>query len=612
MVLFELSMKLSKFLTVFVIALCLLQASQLAFAQQPKVLVVGITSEPEITELNPVRMTTTYYTAEAYPNLVGWDSDGKVVPDLAQSWTISPDGLTYTFVLRDGLKWSDAQPITSDDVAFTFKYLSEQSEFWYYQWTPIQVPAKGTTTGYTLRPGAIETPDSKTVIFHLLVPSATFFIYAAGWSVLPKHYYQGMDLTTQNPDLSTYVASGPFIPNQDLPGDKIIYVANPNYYGGAPHLDQVIFKVYRDSTAAEIGLESGEASFLINVPGSDVAALSKDPDIQIGTEQDQINVYLTFNFHPKLADGSVNPVADLRVRKAIAMAIDMPTILNASLAGYYKEANQIQVPNMYYLGKSVTNTSIPNPEYPYDPHGAMTLLDQAGYHADSSGNRMTMTLVMASGGRTGTAASIKLMQLIQSSLKAVGITMALIILDSASATQRIRRAAPPKDWNMALWGISSSPDPDVNAYYMVSTLGGNGDAGGWNVGGYYNPFVDQLAILGENTTDLDQRVAIYQRISGIAHDELAVLELYYQTEVLAWNKMFQGFILGLGNPMHDYWGALKHQSLAQVTIVQETTTMETTTASTTTDYTSIGAIVAVIAVVVGLLAYFVGRRSKKT
>jgi peptide/nickel transport system substrate-binding protein len=604
-------MKTSVFLTIFVLALTVLQASQMAFAQQPKILVVGITSEPEITELNPARMTTTYYTAEAYPNLIGWDSDGKVVPDLAQSWTVSPDGLTYTFVLRDGLKWSDGEPITSDDVAFTFKYLTEQSEFWYYQWTPIQVPASGTVTGYTIRPGAIDTPDAKTVVFHLQAPSATFFIYAGGWSVLPKHYYQGMDLSTQNPDLSTYVASGPYIPNQDLPGDKIVYVANPNYYGGAPHLDKVIFKVYRDSTAAEIGLESGEANFIPNVPGSDAAALSKDPSIQIGTEQDQINVYLTFNFHPKLAGGSVNPVADLKVRKAIAMSVDLNSILNASLAGYYKEANQIQVPNMYYLGKSVTNTSIPNPEYPFDPQGAKNLLDQAGYPADAGGNRMTLTLIMASGGRTGTASSIKMMQLIQSSLKAVGITMEVIILDSASATQRIRRAQPPKDWNMALWGISSSPDPDVNAYYMVSTLGGNGGAGGWNVGGYDNPFVDQLTVLGENTTDLDQRVAIYQRISGIAHDEVAVLELYYQTEVLAWNKMFQGFILGLGNPMHDYWGALKHQSLAQVTLVQETTTM-TTTSAPTTDYTSIAALAAVLVIVVGLLAYFVGRRSRKT
>jgi peptide/nickel transport system substrate-binding protein len=597
-----------------IVLLSILQVGMIGIAQQQKILVVAITDEPELTELNPVRMTTTYYTALAFPALVGWDKDGKVVPDLAESWEITPDGLTYTFHLRDGLKWSDGQALTSDDVLFTVELLTEQSEFWYYLWAPIQEAASDTVTGYTLKSGSVAAPDPKTVVMQLTAPSATFFINAAGWTVLPRHYFEGMDLVTQNPDLSTYVASGPFIPREKVPGDRLVYMANPNYYGGTPGLDQIIFKVFRDAAAAEIALQSGEVSLYPNVPGDDVPALEKVPSLQIGQEQNQINIYVTFNHHPKLADGSVNPVSDLGVRKAIAMALDLPTILSSSLGGYYKLANQIQVPNMFYLGKSVTNTSIPSPAYPYDPGAAAKLLDDAGYPADSSGLRMKISLVMASGGRTGSTPAIKIMQLIQSGLKAVGIQMDLIILEAASARQRIRLQAPPKDWNMALWSISSSPDPDTNAYFMVSTLGGNGGAGGWNVGGYYNPLVDELTMLGASTTDVEQRVAIYQRISGIAHEELAVLELYYQTEVLAWNKKFQGFVLGLGNPMHDYWGALKHQSLAQVTMVEETTTTATTTAPAApgVDYMTIGAIAVVLVIVIGALAYFAGRRSKKS
>jgi peptide/nickel transport system substrate-binding protein len=594
--------------------LSVLQIAVIGVAQQQKTLVVAITGEPELTELNPVRMTTTYYTAEAYPSLVAWDKDGNVVPDLAQTWDISPDGLTYTFHLRSGLKWSDGQPLTSDDVVFTVKMITEDSEFWYYLWAPIQVAKAGTVTGYAVVDGAVTAPDPQTVVMKLTAPSATFFINAAGWSVLPRHYYEGMNLTAGNPDLSTYVGAGPFVPKSLVPGDRLVYVANPNYYAGAPALDQVIFKFYRDSTAAEISLQSGEAGMFPNVPGQDVEALKNSPNLQIGTEQNQVNIYVTFNHHPNLVDGSANPVSKLDVRKAIAMSIDLANILDSSLSGYYQLANQIQVPNMGYLGKSVTNTSIPTPEYPYDPAGAAKLLDAAGYPADAAGNRMSLSFVMSSGGRTGSSASLKMMQLIQSRLQAVGIKLDLIVLDEASARQRIRTQAPPKDWNMALWSISSSPDPVVNAYFMVSTLAGNGDAGGWNVGGYFNQLVNDLTVQGEVVTDVNQRVAIYQRISGIAHEELAVLELYYQTEVLAWNKMFQGFILGLGNPMHDYWGALKHQSLAQVSIVGETTSMTETSTMTPGggfDYTTIGAVVVVLLIVIGAAVFLARRRSAK-
>jgi len=595
--------------------LALLGISQ-AFTQQQKVLVIAIINEPDATDLNPIRMLTTYFVAITYPEMVGWDKDGKVVPCLAESWDISADGLTYTYKLKEGLKWSDGEPLTSEDVAFTFELFTEQSEFWYYLWAPIQVPTDGTLTGFAVRPGAIETPDPRTVVFHLTGASATFFLNAGGNPILPKHFYEGTDWSKQNPDLATLVASGPFIPRQRIPGDRIVFAANPNYFGGKPGLDQVIFKIYRDSTAAEIALQTGEAGFMPNIPGPDVPVLSRVPHLVIGTEQDQINIYVMFNHHSKLADGSVNPVADLKVRKAIAMALDLDNILNASLAGYFQLANQIQVPNMYYLGKTVTNTSIPKPEYPYDPDTAGKLLDEAGYPVKPDGKRFPLTFVMPSGGRVGTASSIKMMQLIQSRLKAVGIEMDLVIMETGSARARIYRAAPPKDWHMALGGISSSPDPDVNAFFMVSSLAGNAGAGGFNAGGYDNPLVNQLTMLGANTTDVDQRVAIYQRISGIVHEDLAVLELYYQTEVLAWNKMYTGFILGLGNPWHDYWGALKHQSLAQVTIVEEATT--TTTVPTTVapapaapDYTSIAIGVAILVIIVGVFGYLAGRRTRK-
>jgi peptide/nickel transport system substrate-binding protein len=603
-------------LTICLLALTILGLGQISYSQQSKTLVVALaTLIPDPADLNPVQTLTTYYLALAYPDLVGWDKDGAVVPALAQSWNISPDGLTYTYKLKDGLKWSDGQPITSDDVAFTYEFITEQSAYWYWMWAPIQVPNNNTVTGYSIKPGAITTPDPLTIVIRLASPSATFFIYSAGYYVLPKHYYSGMDLSKQNPDVSTMVGSGPFVPRELVPGDRLVYDANPNYYGGKPALDQIIFKFYRDSASAEIALQTGEAQYMQDIPPQDAKALVNTPGLTVQGEQNQVNIFIYLNLHPKLADGSVNPVADLRVRKAIAMSLDLDSILKASLGSYYKLANQIQVPNMYYLGKSVTNTSIPSPNYPYDTTAAAKLLDEAGYPAGKDGTRFGLTLVLRLG-RWGSA-GYTMMQLVQSYLKVVGINLQVILMESGAARQRIYSAPPPKDWNMALGSISSSPDPDVNAYYLLCPLYGNADAGGFNAEGYNNPFVTQLILLGQNTTDVDQRVAIYQRISGIAYQDLPVLELYYQTEVIAWNTKLKGFVTGLGNPMHDYWGALKDTSLVQVSFVEETTTatsaatnMVTTTPSGyTMDYTTLG-IAGVLVIVVGIVAFYIGRKGK--
>ena len=578
--------------------------------QQQKVLVVATTAEPVATDFNPLKISSVYWLAITYPEMVGWDKDGKLVPGLAQSWNVSSDGLTYTFKLRDGLKWSDGEPITSEDVAFTMKIFSEQSVYWQYQWSPIQVPCgNSTATGFTLRAGAITTPDPSTVVFHLTAPSATFFIYAAGWIIIPKHYYEGINLLTSNPDLSTMVGSGPFIPQQRIPSDRVVYVANPYYWGGKPALDEVIFRFYRDSTTAEIALESGEAGAMTDVPAQDVRALKATPSLNIGSEEPQYINFLLFNLAPKLADGSVNPVADRRVRLAIAMSLDLNNIINSTLYPYYILANQLQVPNMDVMGKSVWNSSIPSPEYPYDPTTAGQLLDQAGWPVGPNGARFSLNFVLYLG-RTGTPVVI-IMQLIQSRLRAVGINMDVILLEATSAMNRIYNAPPPKDWNMAMGASSESPDPDDPAYWVLGYLPGNIGAGAWNAGGYDNPIVNKLILLGENTTNVDQRVAIYQRIDGIVHDDIPILPLYYRIEVVAWTTQFQGFILGLGNPMHDYWGFLKYQSLANVTETTPTTTTTPTTITTTTNYSTI--IVAVVAVIAAAsIAYYAGRRKKAT
>jgi peptide/nickel transport system substrate-binding protein len=607
-----LKLKKGYLLATLFVALTLVGAVQFAFAQQQKVFVIGTTTDLQPADINPVKPMNFYYAEIVFPELLAWDKDGKEVPGLAQSWTISPDGMTYTYKLRENAKWSDGQPVTSDDVAFTALLESESNMGFFLYFSALQTAKPDTVTGFTLAPGTIETPDAKTVIFHLLIPSGSFFTAAGGFPIFPKHIYEGLDLATQNLDVSKMVGSGPYVPTELVPGDRYVLVANQYYWGGRPTLDKVIFKIFRDTTSAEIALESGAIDLLMNVPGTDVKALEKVPNITIGVEQPQLFAYFVPNFRPKLADGSVNPCADLRVRKAIAMSMDLPSILDAAFGkGYYVLANQIFVPNMYYLGKRVWNDSIPMPAYPYDPVAAGKLLDEAGYPADANGIRMKLTFITPSAGRLGVVGVMNMMQLIQHALRAVGIDMQQIMMEYASYRARYYME-PPKDWNVAIWSQSQSPDP-TNVGYNVNGVAWNIGKGGWNGGGYNNPYATYLVSLGDNTTDRDARVAIYQRIAGIAYQDVVNIPLYYPIEVVAWNSKWQGIVLGLDNPCCDYWGAIKYQNLAQLTVAPEAMTSTTSTAAATPgpDYTTLGIIAVLAVIVIGALGYYFGRRGKK-
>jgi peptide/nickel transport system substrate-binding protein len=601
------------YLAGFLIALTVLGAVQLVLAQQQKIFVIATTVDIQPSDINPVKALNFYYTAIVFPELIAWDKDGREVPGLADSWTISPDGLTYSFHIRDNATWSDGQPVTADDVIFTSTLESESNPAFFSYWNSVQTAKNGTITGETIAPGAITSPDPKTVVFHLLQPSGSFFLSAGGFPIFPKHVYQGIDLTTQNLPISSMVGDGPYVPTELVPGDRYVLSANKYYWGGPPTMDQIYFKIFTDSTTAELALETGAVDMMLNVPGTDVKALSlQAPNVNIGTEEPQLFAYFVPNFRPTLADGTVNPCADMRVREAIAMSMNLTSILDDSFGhGYYILANQIFVPNMYYLGVRVWNSSIPTPAYPYDPVAAGKLLDEAGYPAGAHGIRMQLTFIAPSAGRLGTVGVLRMMQLIQHALAAVGINMNLNMMELSSYRARYYMA-PPKDWNVALWSQSQSPDP-TNVGYNVNGASWNTGQGGWNGGGYNNPFATYLVGLGDNTTDANQRVAIYQRIAGIAYQDVVNIPLYYPIEVVAWNNQWQGIVLGLGNPSYDYNGAVKYQNLAQLTFVPQasTTASATAVATTSPDYTTIGILAVLAVIIVGALGYYIGKRGKK-
>ncbi|MDA4137159.1 MAG: ABC transporter substrate-binding protein [Thaumarchaeota archaeon] len=581
--------------------------------------IVGTTNAVTPTTFNVMRSTQTYYVSAIWQGLVGWTSNGTAIPQLASWWTISPDGLTYTFNLRSDLKWSDGQPLTSADVLFSVNQTAVQSSFWAVGiYGPLLVPDSNNPSGEALAPGAVTAPNSTEVIFHLSAASAPFFLNAGGWEIIPQHTYQGFNFNTGNPDMSTVVGSGAFIPTGFTPGVQLTEAANSYYYLGAPHLATEILKFFSDSPSAELALESGQINVLQDVPPTDAAALSKVPNITLGTEEDQSMVYFIFNVGSQLAGNSTNPVSNVLVRQAIDEAIDMNTILNASLgAGHYLLANQIEVPNMLYLGLPTQNSSIPSPAYPYNPAAAAALLTQAGY---PNGFSMTMIAPTNGFGSAGTGASVKILQLVQQDLSNVNITMNLQLLDPGTYNSELFNGQPLA-WSMSVQTISESPDGDVGPFYMIGGIGGNAGPGGWNAGGYNNSVVNGLLKQEEGTTGASARVAILQHIDAIANEQLPVIPVYYNLELIAYDSNYQGFHFGLGDPEYDYWGDLKPSSISQVSIVSSSSGSGTTATSTSTSsssgsslaYTPLGllGVAVAVAIVTGVVVFGVtrGRRN---
>jgi peptide/nickel transport system substrate-binding protein len=589
-------------------------------------IIIGTTNAATPVWFNPMRSTNTYYFSAIWQSLVGWTSNGTAIGELARSWTISPNGTVYTFYLRDGLKWSDGQPLTSADVLFTVNQTAVQSAFWAVgTYGPLLVADSSNPSGEALPAGAVTAPNSTTIVFRLPSPYPGFLTEAGGWPILPQHTYQGFNFNTNNPSMSNVTGSGAFIPTSFTPGVQLTEQANPYYYLGPPHLATEILKFFSDSPSAELALESGQINVLQDVPPTDAGALSKVPGISLATEEDQTMVYFPFNMGATLADNTTNPVSNVLVRQAIAEAIDMNTILNASLgAGHYILANQIEDPNMLYLGLPTQNSSIPSPAYPYSPTGASALLKQAGYP-----NGFTMTMIAPTNGfgSAGTGASTKILQLVQQYLAAVNITVNLQLLDPSTYSTELFNGQP-LSWSMSVQTISESPDGDVGPFYIIGGIAGNAGPGGWNVGGYNNSQVNALLKQEEGTAAGPARVAIFYHLDSIAYEQLPVLPVYYNIELIAYDSNYQGFHFGLGDPEYDYWGDLKPSSISQVEIVSSSsssttgvssstssgtasTSTTTTSTSSSISYTPLGLVGIAAAVIVVSAVFFMGVKGRR-
>jgi peptide/nickel transport system substrate-binding protein len=357
---------------------------------EPKVATGAWSQEPD--SIVPYFTQMSYAIWIAQLTLVGlaeWDENGTFVPELAaeipsaENGGVSADGLTITWKLKPGLKWSDGEPLTSADVKFTWEAVMD----------PANVPM--TKFGYE-KIESIETPDDTTVVIkfsELFPPWQVVFTQGPNNSgaILPKHLLEGKTALESDPFIhQPTVASGPFVITEWVPGDHMTLVRNDNFYGSRPVLDQVNIKFVPTPETALAALQTGDIDWYPDFSESDIATL-KDLQAQ-GVLQFRVvpgadfehyffNLGTTAGVDGKGAadlDGFC-PFKDVRVRKAITLGIDRQAFVDSLLSGE-TTVPATQWPNSEWENKSLTPDA-------YDPDAAAALLEEAGYVLGDDGIR---------------------------------------------------------------------------------------------------------------------------------------------------------------------------------------------------------------------------------
>jgi len=422
-------------------------------------------------------------------------------PDLAESWTTASDGLSWTFKLRTGVKWSDGQPFSADDVAFTFNDIVLKKD----------LGAQNAASYAALK--QVTVVDPNTVRFDLSRKFAalpSFLAYNAG--ILPKHVLSANPLTTSSFNKGAPVSTGPFKVEKYTSGQSVSLVRNESYFGPKPYLDKVVFTVVPDPNTQIAQALSGDLSIMILDNKAAVDRVKSASGLVVASRPLVQYYWLALN--------QTDPrFTDVRVRQAFVEAIDRNAIIKSVELGYGSIANSPITPALAaFYDPSLAS------KYPYDPAKAKDLLAQAGWTAGANGVlqkdgkpfQFTMDV-----GQRGVLEPVN--ALIQQDLKKVGVVADLNTMEWNAYIQKV---VVRRDYTATVNWWTYPSDPDVFPYYHSSAAGK-----GFNIPGYQDPKLDDLLVQGQTASDLEQRKAVYKQLQTYTSDTLPYLFLWYPQEI---------------------------------------------------------------------------------
>jgi len=449
----------------------------------------------------------------------------EIAPALAQSWDISADGTVYTFHLRPGVKFHAGKQFTptrgfnADDVVYSFER-QRSADNPYHKLSGANYQFFG-STGLAKLIKSIEKLDDLTVRFTLNNANVTFLTNIAldFASILSLEYAQAMtaqghpELIDQQP-----IGTGPFVLTEYQKDSLIRYHANPDYWGGAPKLDALVFAITPDPTVRVAKIRAGECQVTTQPPPADVPSLAKDAGIDLLQEEGQNIGYLGFNVEKKL-------LADKRVRRALALAINKPAIIDAIYLGSAKQARTVLPPTEWGSAQGFD-------PFPSDPAAAKALLVEAGY---PEGFSITLWAMPVS--RPYNPNARRMAELIQADWAAIGVKAEIVSFEWAVY---LKKTQDGEQDAFLLGGTSNNGDPDDLLTNHLSCAGAK--AGSNRTRWCFKPYDDFLD-QARRVADQAERKALYVKAQEIVREEVPLLPIAHALVSMPVRKEVRGYVL---------------------------------------------------------------------
>jgi peptide/nickel transport system substrate-binding protein len=474
-------MKRTRFLTAAAATLTAVFVATMHVAQAAGVLRIG--TNQDCTTFDPIKTIENrdiWVMNNMHGLLVRANREAnEIVPDLAESWQISDDGLEYTFHLREA-KFSDGSPVTAQDAVFSLIRMRDDPES--VQSAMYQIMAD------------ISAPDDRTVLIKLAEPSAPFLATLAMFSaaILPEKAVTklGEHFGTQP------VGAGAFRLKEWRRGEVVKLQRNEHYWDeGLPKLDGVEWHVVVDDNTRILKVQAGELDAAIFIPFNRVADLDADPEIDVHLDPSTREDHLLLNHETKW-------LANKNIRKALNMAVDVQSIVDVVTFGYGTPANSYVPAGALYYNPD-------NPNYQYDPNKAKTMLEAEG------ATEMSLNIIIGA----GDAVEEQIGVMLKDQLAKVGVDL------------EIRKVDPGQTWDMYVAGEYDTAiaywtndiiDPDQKSTF---SLGMDENLNYWTR--YKNQHVADLVAKGRVELGPDKRREIYYEIQKIAKDDVHWIDLYY-------------------------------------------------------------------------------------
>lgn len=492
-------------------------------AQKPSAAGTGgtvIAAEADISEsLNPhlnQQLSTVDIDSAVFDSLVKTGDKGQFMPDLASSWTSSPDGLSWVFKLNPKATWQDGVPVTAADVVYTASLINN--------------PTFGATSSLGFdHIKTITAKGASEVDITLKTAYAPFlqdYASQAGGFILPKHVLGSITPSKIRTDAQYNqrpLGSGPFEVSEYASGDHVTLVANKSYFLGPPRLDKIIFRIVPNAATVVNQMKTGEVTLAgqtADLDGRQYKTLSQTPGL---------TGYNTpgFNWtHVDLIETGF--FKDVKVRQALQMATPRDRVIRLAALGYGSPQYSDQSPAKSVYSKAVESY------WNYDTAKAAAMLAADGFTKGSGGT-------LTKGGvpfninfwiSSASSAASEIGQIMKAAWGQIGVNVTVKALDSATLFGQRGPLYDPnrlslQSMNAVQYEWITSADPNDNFFWSTSQIVSKANPAGGNFDGYSNSVADQLMAQGLVTTDSAKRAAVYAKLQTILANDVPDIWLYW-------------------------------------------------------------------------------------